>query len=64
MESFTRLVQENCPNGAFSKGLFLVVDSVQLPCTEYVDLNMQNAFYECYMQCAEATNILAMTFRG
>lgn len=36
----------------------------QLRSADYTDLELQNAYYEGYMQCVEVTNLFVFSFHG
>lgn len=55
---------KNRPNGRLLKGIFAVVDGGRLPCADYNDVNVQNAFYESYTCNVEVTNIFVFNFFG
>eukprot|EP00171_Calliarthron_tuberculosum_P005428 IDg5428t1 len=54
----------NRPNGRLMKGIFAVVDGGRIPCADYVDADMQNAYYEGYTGNVEVTNLLVFNFFG
>lgn len=64
MEESSRLFVDNRENGALLKSIFAAFDGGWFWCGEYVDANLQNAYYGGYTQVEEATNILVKKLQG
>lgn len=58
------LLKENRQNGRVLDGIFAVVDGGRIPCAEYTDKDLQNAYYEGYTQSVEVTNLFVWNFKG
>lgn len=54
----------NRPNGQLMRGIFGVVDGGRLPCADYDNSDLQNAYYEGYTGNVEVTNLLVFNFFG
>ena len=48
MEDSARRLEENRENRSFLKNVFGMVDGWTLPCADYIDIDMKNAYYEGY----------------
>lgn len=64
MQESAQLLQDNRPNGALLRGVFGVIDGGRFPCADYVDNDVQNAFYEGYTCTVNVTNLLVYNFKG
>ena len=64
MEASSSLLQSNRVYGPFLKGVFAVTDGGRMPCADYTDKNLQNAYYEGYTQNVEVTNLFVWNFFG
>lgn len=53
-----QLMQNTRNNGAIFRGVFGVVDGGRLPCADYVDSDLQNAYYVGYTTCVDVPNLL------
>lgn len=58
------LLGRNRPNGALLKGIFSVTDGGRFKCADYVDTDIQNAYFEGYTQQDEVTNLFVFDFKG
>lgn len=50
------------PNGRLMKGNFDVVNGDRLPCSDYDDADVQNAYYEGYTSNLVVTNLFVFNF--
>lgn len=57
-------VHANREYGHLFKGFFAVVDGGQFPCADYVNDDVQNAYYEGHTCSVEITNLLEYNFKG
>ena len=64
MQSSSALLQTNPRLGPLLEGVFAVVDGARLPCADYTNADLQNAFYEGYTQSVEVTNSFVWNFFG
>lgn len=64
MKESTELLQQNREFGHLLKGVFAVVDGGRMPCADYEDPDMQNAYYEGYTCSVEVTNLFVYNFKG
>lgn len=64
MKESTQLLQENREFGHLLKGVFAVVDGGRMPCADYNDPDLQNAYYEGYTCSVEVTNLFVFNFMG
>ena len=69
MEASSQLLLRNWPNGRLLRGFFAVTDGARMPCAEFTDPGMQNAYYEGYTQSVEVTkfvrfNLFVWNFAG
>lgn len=64
MEASSMLLQTNRTFGPLMKGEFAVTDGGRMPCADYTDPNMQNAYFEGFTQGVEATNLFVWNVFG
>lgn len=64
MKASTALLENYRAFGGLLKGVFAAVDGGRLPCADYIDRNLQNAFYEGYKQSVEVTNLFVWSLFG
>ena len=57
-EESANLLQHKSPQSALLKKMFAVVDGARMPCTDYTDPLVQNAYYEDFTKNMEVTNLL------
>ena len=58
------LLQHNREYGPLLKGVFAVTDGGRMPCADYTEPNLQNAYYEGFTQSVEVTNLFVWNFYG
>ena len=64
MAESANLLTKNRRNGPALKGVFGVLDGVRMPCSVYIDEDIQKAFFEGYTQSVEVTNPFVWDFKG
>lgn len=64
MKESAELLSKNRRNGSLLQKIFGVLDGGRLPCADYTDSDVQNAFYEGYTTSVEVTNLFAFNFKG
>ena len=64
MRESADLLTQNRPNGALLSNIFAVVDGGRLPYADYVDTDIQNAYYEGYTMSVQVTNLFVFNFKG
>ncbi len=64
MPASASVLQKNRPLVALLTGVFAITDGARMPCAEYTDIDLQNAYFEGYTQCAEVTNLFVWNFYG
>lgn len=64
MKESSELLKLNRENGQYLNNVFGVVDGGRMPCADYTDVDMQNAYYEGYTTNVEVTNLLVYNFKG
>lgn len=64
MDESHRLLKFNRSNGPLLPNVFAVIDGARMPCADYTDSDLQNAFYEGYTGNTEITNIFVFNFKG
>ena len=62
--AFSLLLQNNRVYGPLPKGVFAVTDGGRMPCVDYTDQDLQNAYNEGYIQSVEVTNLFVWNFYG
>ena len=62
-ESFSLLV-ENRIYGRLLEGVFASTDDGRMPCADYTDTSLQNAYFEGFTQGVEVTNLFVFNFYG
>lgn len=55
---------KNRPNGHLLPNVFAVMDGGRLLCADYINTDIQNAYYEGYTGNVEVTNLLVYSFDG
>ena len=63
MEESASLFRHNRDYGHLLSGIFGVLDGVRMPTATFVDVNLQNAYFEGFTQQDEVTNSLAFNFK-
>lgn len=64
MQESNQLLMDTREHGHLLRGVFAVVDGGRMPCADYTDPNIQNAYYEGYTCCVEITNLFVYNFKG
>ena len=64
MKASAALLENNRINGLLLTGVFAVTDGGRMPCADYTDCNLQNAYFEGFTQAVEATNLFVFNFFG
>ena len=64
MKASSALLERNRVYRPFLKGVFAVTDGGRMPCADYTDTNLQNAYFEGYTQNVEVTNLFVWNFFG
>ena len=64
MRASSMLLQNNRTYGPYLKGVFAVPDGGRMPCADYTDTNLQNAYFEGFTQGVEVTNLFVWNFYG
>lgn len=64
MHASAELLRRNRGNGFLLNGVFAVVDGGRMPCADYINRDLQNAYYEGYTQKVEVTNLFVWNFFG
>ena len=57
MHASASLLQQNWTYGPIFRGVFAVTDGGRMPCAEYNDRDLQNAYFEEVTQDVEVTNL-------
>ena len=60
MEASSALLEQNRVHGLFLRGVFAITDGGRMPCAEYTDLDLQNAYFEGFTQNVEVTKFVCM----
>lgn len=58
------LLESNRVHGRLLRGVFAIMDGGKMPCSEYLDTDLQNAFFEGYTEQVEVTILFVWNFRG
>lgn len=58
------LLDRNLPNGQILKGCFGIVDGGEVPCSDYIDWDVQNEYYEGYVTLLDVVNLLVYNANG
>ena len=61
---FSSLTQTNGRHGELLKGVFTITDGGRMPCANYADPAVQNAYFEGFTQAVEVTDLLVWDFKG
>jgi len=64
MEKSSSLLHCNRVNGRLLEGVFGITDGGRMPCADYTEPNLQNAYLEGFTQSVEVTNLLVFNFFG
>lgn len=64
MKASASLLENNRINGGLLQGIFAVTDGGRMPCADYTDTNLQNAYFEGFTQGVEVTNLFVFNFFG
>lgn len=64
MDDSYQLLKKNRENVHLLPDVFCVIHGGRMPCADYEDKDLQNAFYEGYTGNLEVTNIFVFNFRG
>lgn len=62
MKESARRLNENRPNGDVLGNIFAFHDVVRLPCTYYVNIDVQNRYNVQYTDSVEVTSLVAFNF--
>ena len=58
------LLQINRTDGPLLKGIFAVTDGGRMPCADYTDVDIQNAYFDGITQGVEVTNLFVWNLYG
>ena len=64
MEQSNLLLKRNRPSGERLNGVFAVTDGGRMPCADYTNSYIQNAYFEGFTQAVEVTNLFVWDFNG
>lgn len=62
-EDSAKRLKENRPNGQAISDIFGVLEGGRIPCADYLDYGIQNAYNEGCTTSMEVANLLALNFR-
>eukprot|EP00171_Calliarthron_tuberculosum_P023445 IDg23445t1 len=57
MDASNEILKRNCACGGLLEDVFGVMDRGSMPCSDYIDIDTQNYYYEGYTQNVEVTNL-------
>ena len=64
MRASASLLEHNRTYGHLLQGLFAITDIGRMPCADYTDVDLQNAYFEGFTQNVEVTNLFVRNFFG
>lgn len=64
MKQLASLLENSRLNSPLMQGVFAVTDGNRMPCADYTDTNLQNAYFEGFTQAVEVTNLFVFNFFG
>ena len=64
MNSYTNLLTSNRKFGKYLHGLLAVTDVERMLCADFIDPELQNAYFEGFTQNIEVTNLFAWNVHG
>ena len=64
MKASSALLEQNRVHGLLLRGVFAITDGGRMPCADYTDLDLKNAYFEGFTQNVEDTNLFVWNFFG
>ena len=64
MKLSAALLEKNRVSGHWLKGVFAITDGGRMPCADYIDQDLQNAYFEGFTQGVEVMNLFVFNFFG